>query len=224
MAEIGTSSFRAQGLRRAVLSLSLAALGLGLGGCDVAPQGGTASGAEMYQLCVQCHGEHGLGNRGANAPAIAGLPDWYVEAQLLKFRAGQRGAHPDDLTGMQMRPMARTLTNDVDVKTIATYVSKMQRYRPEPQLKDANPARGAALFKPCQACHGATAEGNEGTKAPPLSGQSDWYLETQILHFRKGIRGTHPEDATGGMMRPQAVMLPDDAAAKDIAAFVSQSK
>lgn len=195
-----------------------------LSGCDQAPSGGTASGAEIYQLCTQCHGPNGLGNRFANTPAIAGLPAWYVEAQLLKFRSGQRGAHPDDLTGMQMRPIARTLTNDVDVKTIAEYVSKMPRFRPEPQLKDANPARGAALYKPCQACHGMTGEGNEATKAPPLQAQSDWYLATQLMSFRKGARGTHPEDATGGMMRPQAVMLPDDAATRDIAAFISQAK
>lgn len=209
---------------RVALTIALSGIGLLASGCDTAPAGGTASGAEIYELCSQCHGPNGLGNRSANTPAIAGLPAWYVEAQLIKFRGGQRGTHPDDLTGMQMRPIARTLTNDVDIKTIAAHVAKLPRYRPEPHINDANPARGAALFKPCQACHGTTGEGNEATKAPPLQAQSDWYLATQILHFRKGIRGTHPEDATGGMMRPQAQMLPDDQAARDIAAFVAQAK
>ncbi len=198
---------------------------LALSACDAAPAGGgTASGEQLYQLCAQCHGENGLGNRFANTPAIAGLPAWYVEAQLLKFRSGQRGSHPDDLTGMQMRPIARTLVNDADIKTISEQVSKMPRFRPEPQIKDADPARGSALYKPCAACHGPNGEGNEGTKAPPLQAQSDWYIATQLTHFRKGIRGTHPEDATGGMMRPQATMLPDDAAVRDIASFIARAK
>ncbi len=119
----------AQTLRAWALIAVTLVLAPALSGCDQAPAGGTASGAEIYQLCTQCHGPNGLGNHQANTPAIAGLPAWYIEAQLLKFRAGQRGAHPDDLTGMQMRPIARTLTNDVDVKTISDFVSKMPRFR-----------------------------------------------------------------------------------------------
>jgi len=214
----------AQTLRAWAIFAVSAVATLSLSGCDQAPAGGTASGPELYELCTQCHGPNGLGNHHANTPAIAGLPAWYVEAQLIKFRSGQRGAHPDDITGMQMRPIARTLTSDVDVKTIAGFVSKMPRFRPEPRILDANPARGSALYKPCAACHGANGEGNEGTKAPPLQAQSDFYIATQLMHFRKGARGTHPEDATGGMMRPQATMLPDDEAARDIAAFIAQSK
>ena len=41
-----------------------------------------ARGAELFGLCSQCHGEQGAGNQLALAPAIAGLPQWYVEAQL----------------------------------------------------------------------------------------------------------------------------------------------
>ena len=199
---------------------------LALSACNTAPAGAGAgaSAEQLYQLCSQCHGENGLGNRFANTPAIAGLPAWYVEARLIKFRSGQRGAHPDDITGMQMRPIARTLIHDGDIKTISQHVSQMPRFRPEAQIKDANPARGATLFKPCAACHGASGEGNEGTKGPPLQAQSDWYIATQLMRFRKGIRGTHPDDATGGMMRPQAVMLPDDQATRDIAAFIAQAK
>lgn len=214
----------AQTLRAWALIAVTLVLAPALSGCDQAPAGGTASGAEIYQLCTQCHGPNGLGNHQANTPAIAGLPAWYIEAQLLKFRAGQRGAHPDDLTGMQMRPIARTLTNDVDVKTISDFVAKIPRYRPEPRIKDANPARGSALYKTCAACHGANGEGNEGTKAPPLQAQSDWYIATQLMSFRKGARGSHPEDAMGGLMRSQAAMLPDDQATRDIAAFVAQAK
>ena len=44
--------------------------------------------------------------------AIAGQAQWYLEAQLVKFKNGVRGAHPDDMEGSRMRPMARTLPTD----------------------------------------------------------------------------------------------------------------
>ena len=53
--------------------------------------------AELFELCVQCHGSVGQGSQLALAPAIAGLSEWYVKAQLEKFKAGHRGLHPDDL-------------------------------------------------------------------------------------------------------------------------------
>src|SRR5262245_61305104 len=49
-----------------------------------------ARGKELFKLCQQCHGEHGGGNPETLAPAIAGLPEWFVEAQILKFQAGGR--------------------------------------------------------------------------------------------------------------------------------------
>ena len=76
-------------------------------GCQTAPAG-VERGAQVFDYCVQCHGADGAGNPDIEAPAIAGLPAWYVEAQIHKFRDGTRGAHPDDLPGLRMRPMSRT--------------------------------------------------------------------------------------------------------------------
>src|SRR5262245_19734440 len=82
--------------------------------CSVAGEGHPplAPAAELFQLCQQCHGETALGNQPVNAPSIAGLPQWYIDSQLKKFKAGGRGTHFDDITGMQMRPMAMSLHND----------------------------------------------------------------------------------------------------------------
>ena len=48
-------------------------------------------GAALFGLCAQCHGEQGEGNQVFGAPAIAGLPLWFVQSQLQKFRSGLRG-------------------------------------------------------------------------------------------------------------------------------------
>src|ERR1700754_3997441 len=81
----------------------------------------TLDGKVIFERCQQCHGEHGQGSRLALAPSIAGLPQWYVEAQLGFFRNGGRGDHPQDIPGLRMRPMSRTLVSDDQVKAVAAY-------------------------------------------------------------------------------------------------------
>ena len=48
-------------------------------------------GEELFQLCGTCHGAEGEGNELYLAPAIGGMPLWYLEGQLAKFRDGGRG-------------------------------------------------------------------------------------------------------------------------------------
>jgi cytochrome c553 len=81
-----------------------------------------AHGAAQYQLCAACHGDAGAGIESRGAPAIAGLPVWYVDAQLKKFRAGQRGYARGDDTGLQMRPMASALVDEQAMLDVVAYV------------------------------------------------------------------------------------------------------
>jgi cytochrome c oxidase subunit 2 len=105
-------------------------------------------GERLYALCTQCHGAAGAGSPAALAPAIAGLPQWYVEGQLLKFRAGQRGGHFDDIAGMRMRPMSLSLKGDADVSAVSAYVASLAPVDAPVSLAGADPARGR-LFAPC---------------------------------------------------------------------------
>jgi cytochrome c553 len=191
-----------------------------LGGCSVAGKEHVAPAAESFHLCMQCHGEDALGNRAVNAPSIAGLPQWYVEGQLKKFKAGGRGTHFDDLTGMQMRPMAMSLANDEEIKLISAYVAQLPAHKPVPVLTDGNPEKGRTWFQTCTACHQADAAGNEALKAPPLTHANDWYMYDSIKKFKVGIRGTNPLDTTGATMRPMSQTLPDDQAIKDVVAYI----
>lgn len=182
----------------------------------------TASGKELFHACVACHGSEGLGDRKLGAPSIAGLPAWYVEAQVTKFKTGARGAHPDDFEGLRMRPMAKQMMNDAEVKAVASFVASMPRAPIGPTLEGGNAGAGAASFGVCTACHGAQAQGNEALKAPPLAGQADWYLLAQLRKFKSGIRGADPKDASGMTMRPMALTLPTDQAMLDVVAHVSK--
>jgi cytochrome c oxidase subunit II len=177
--------------------------------------------AELFQLCQQCHGAEALGNHPVNAPSIAGLPQWYVESQLKKFKQGGRGTHFDDITGMQMRPMAMSLHNDEEIKSISQFVSSLPAKKPEPLLKGGDVNHGKQLYAVCVACHMADGAGNEALKAPPLTHANDWYIETSLKKFRAGVRGTNPLDTTGALMRPMSQTLVDDKAVADVVAYIT---
>jgi cytochrome c553 len=190
---------------------------------NIHPPEATASGEEIFELCTSCHGTQGQGNPKFNAPAIAGLPKWYLEAQLHKFRTGVRGTHPADITGMQMRPMAISFHNDQDLQAVAGYVTTLPR--PNTAFTTGgDAAKGSALYAPCTACHGVDGAGNEQLKAPPLKNASDWYLIAQLKKFKAGERGANPGDLEGAQMRPMAATLTDEQAIKDVVAHIMTLK
>src|SRR5262245_24133304 len=136
-------------------------------------------GAQLFQLCAQCHGPEGAGDPLALAPAIGGMDVWYLKAQLMKFRSGARGMHFDDVAGMRMRPMALSLLSDADVDVVAAYVAALPKTVPTPTL-GGDPVRGQALYAPCAACHGPDGAGIQPLNGAPLRGSSDWYLFRQM--------------------------------------------
>jgi cytochrome c553 len=180
-------------------------------------------GAELFQLCAACHGEAGEGNELYLAPAIGGMPLWYVQGQLTKFREGGRGTHFDDLAGMRMRPMARQLGSQRgnDLEDVAAYVASLPVPKPAPTLGGGDAARGAAHYAVCQACHGAAGEGVQATNGPPLANQSDWYLLSSLERFKSGVRGSSPNDPNGAVMRGMAAILQDEQAMKDVIAHIT---
>ncbi|WP_141735419.1 c-type cytochrome [Oligoflexus tunisiensis] len=165
-------------------------------------------GERTYKLCTYCHGEQGEGRQDLAAPAIAGLPEWYLKAQLTKFYEGVRGTHPRDLGGMRMRPMAKSLfTNQNDIEAVSKFVAALPRPKLEPTVK-GRPIKGQTAYQVCISCHGENGQGNQALNAPPLAGSSDWYLLSQLHNFKAGIRAGDPaKDPTGATMRPMAALL-----------------
>ena len=179
-----------------------------------------AAGKALFTACAACHGANGEGNKGLNAPSVAGQERWYLIRQLQNFKAGTRGAHPKDVTGSQMAPMAMTLATDADIANVAAYVASLP-VAPLAHDGGGDPAAGKALYATCAACHGPDAKGMEVTNAPNLTIQQDWYVLRQIQNFKEGIRGANPKDTFGQQMAPMALTLADDAAVKNIAAYLA---
>jgi cytochrome c553 len=89
-------------------------------------KGNTKRGAEQYAPCAACHGESGQGNAALQAPALVGQSDWYLAAELTGYRAGERGAHPDDSVGAQMRAMAATLPDERAIVDVVAYLNSLR--------------------------------------------------------------------------------------------------
>lgn len=108
-----------------ILAVSLAASAV-LPATAAWAAGDAAKGKAFYTTCVACHGDKGQGNKALNSPKIAGQETWYIVRQLKNFKAGIRGAHPKDIYGQQMRPMAMTLPNDQAIEDVAAYINTLK--------------------------------------------------------------------------------------------------
>ena len=189
-----------------------------VGACSPPPPG-MERGAELFDTCQPCHGPAAAGNPAIAAPAIAGLPRWYIESQLQAFQAGWRGKHHEDLPGLRMRPMAVTLNREGDIPSVAEYVASLPAPFPASTLH-GNAGAGAAQYEQvCVACHGPDGRGNELLRAPPIVQLHDWYLVQELQNFKIGARGAHPADTWGTTMRVNSVLLSDQAM-QDVIAYV----
>ena len=165
-----------------------------------------------------------MGNKALNSPKIAGQEPWYLERQLKNFKAGIRGADPKDKYGMQMRPMALTLTDDQSIRDMAAYVSSMPVERDVVQTIKGDLEAGKTAYVMCQACHGLAGEGNKTLNSPRLAGLQDWYVARQLKNFKSGIRGTKSGDMFGMQMRPMAMSLVNDEAINNVTAYIATFK
>jgi len=193
-------------------------------------------GEVLFDLCAQCHGANGEGQQLALAPSIAGIDAWYVEAQINKFRSGSRSSHFDDRAGLRMRPMARWLKTEDDVKAVSAYVASLAPARSAPTLSEglsadelkASQDRGQVAYAICTQCHGADGKGQRAVPgytfggAPPLILQSDWYLATQLKNFQQEIRGNDKNDEAAKQMLTWAKFVQGDDKLKDVLAYITK--
>lgn len=90
-------------------------------------KGDVEAGKAAYGTCAACHGAKGEGNKGLNAPSLAGQHDWYIARQLQNFKSGLRGSAPGDTFGAQMKPMAATLADQAAIDNVAAYIATLKK-------------------------------------------------------------------------------------------------
>jgi cytochrome c oxidase subunit 2 len=179
-----------------------------------------AAGQINYAVCGACHGANGEGNVALNAPKIAGQEAWYLKRQLHNFKQGLRGTNSDDTYGAQMAPMAATLVDDAAINNVAAYIASLPG-SDSPVTISGDVARGEEIFVTCKSCHGKEGQGIWALNAPRLKGANDWYMARQLVNYKQGIRGSHPQDLYGKQMSLLTIMLRDEQAINDVVAYIN---
>ncbi len=201
----------------------------------------TVTGEELIVVCGFCHGAELQGNDRRDGPALAGLPAWYLELQTVNFRDGIRGYLAEDPPGQVMHFTRGMLRNDFTISSLAEYISGMEPGLPmagnavgarpyiwdspyaglDPSITGDAEAGGEMYSTICTVCHAADGTGNEVLGAADLRYLSEIYMVRQLMYFRDGIRGAHPEDIRGQQMAVMATLLTTDQAIADVVAYIS---
>lgn len=182
--------------------------------------GNATLGAAQYAVCAACHGQQGEGLVALNAPKLAGQEDWYLRKQLNNYKDGVRGVHEDDVYGRQMAPMAATLVNDAAIENVIAHIQTFPD-NPAPATINGDVDSGRKTYTYCAYCHGRDGEGLQPMNAPRMAGMTDWYLQRQLVKFRDGVRGQHPQDYYGKQMSFMGRTLRDDKMIDDVIAYIN---
>jgi cytochrome c oxidase subunit 2 len=89
-------------------------------------EGRAGKGQRDYVTCAVCHGPDGRGLWSTNAPALAGMSDWYLVTQLKNFKQGIRGTHAKDGYGPQMASMTGMLTDDQAIDDVVAHINTLR--------------------------------------------------------------------------------------------------
>lgn len=154
-------------------------------------------------------------------PSIASLPRWYLEEQIRKFRNGQRGAHPDDIHGQQMRAAISALSEG-QITEALDHIESLPAQSHASTL-GGDSVRGLEIYREhCMACHRFNGHGELAFHSASLNGLQDWYLLEQINKFQQGIRGYHPDDEGGSKMRQAVANISSEQQKLDIMALLTE--
>ena len=88
--------------------------------------GDIENGKKLYAVCAACHGQNAEGLEAMAGPRLAGQNDWYMVAQIKKFKNRQRGYHNMDHGGRQMQPMVMMLTDDKSINDVVAYIDSLK--------------------------------------------------------------------------------------------------
>lgn len=182
--------------------------------------GNAQIGAAQYAVCAACHGQNGEGIQALNAPKLTGQSEWYLRKQLLNYKSGVRGAHPDDVYGKQMAPMAATLVDDAAIANVIAHIQTLPD-EAAPVTIEGDVENGARLYRICAYCHADSAEGVQAMNAPRMAGMSDWYLKRQLENFQQDIRGQHSSDYYGFQMGLMSRTLYSEQDTDDLIAYIN---
>lgn len=181
-----------------------------------------ARGEAYYTSCAGCHGRDGEGYFAMHAPALTVLDQDYFIRQMRNFRHQVRGG-PQDFYGWMMNGRSIALSGDRAIRDVAAFIEGLpDKIEPTRRKVEGSIENGKKIYATlCVSCHAENALGVPSMRGPRLAGLQDWYLEGQLIKFRSGGRGSHPDDVYGAEMKPFAEALEGEQAVQDVAAYIA---
>jgi cytochrome c553 len=101
-------------------------------------------GAMLFkETCMECHRYNATGERVFRSAPLNRQQDWYLLAQLKKFKSNQRGHTESDEQGVKMRTVTRDLDLKTDARDILAFITSLKdepaRETRAPQQPDSVP-------------------------------------------------------------------------------------
>lgn len=95
-------------------------------------EGDPRIGEELFlENCAGCHRYNAHGEKAFRSAPLSSLQDWYLLAQLLKFRDQVRGYHSNDIDGIFMHRALKYLSDDDFHHIVARVVELAEKYPPD---------------------------------------------------------------------------------------------
>ena len=186
-------------------------------------KGNAQRGQALTATCIGCHGTDLNGDDGRKSPALAAQHDWYLITQMQKYKNGMRGADVTDVNAMAMKDISEKL-NSQQMADISAYIKANFKGKVQKLSVKGDPAKGKQIYLACVACHGTEGQGNPQLKSPKLAGLQDWYIFESLKKFKSKERGRGKGDIQGKLMQTSVLMLPNEQAMRDVAAYLSTLK
>lgn len=90
-------------------------------------EGDAERGMRIYSAnCAACHGAEAQGSWSTDAPALAGMSDWYLARQLNNYRDGIRGGEDGDHYGYQMTSMVKAMRTEAQQNDVIAYINTLR--------------------------------------------------------------------------------------------------
>ncbi|MCM8527507.1 MAG: c-type cytochrome, partial [Lentisphaeraceae bacterium] len=186
-------------------------------------KGNAAKGRANATTCIGCHGTDLNGDDGRKSPALAGQSEWYIITQMQKYKHELRGADVSDVNAIAMRDVSSKLSSQ-QMADVAAYIKENFKGKQHKITLGGNPEKGKQLYVACVACHGTEGQGNPQIQSPKLTGLQDWYIFDSLKKFKSKERGSAEGDVQGKLMQTSVMLLQDEQAMKDVAAYLSTLK
>ena len=87
--------------------------------------------------CAQCHRFNATGEMTFGSPPLIGLQDWYLLAQIRKFKNGWRGVDPTDPNGTKMQQSSGFIESEQAMHDVVAFILSLNPKKEDETASDS---------------------------------------------------------------------------------------